>query len=97
MITQLGSKPTFTVDLGRPTILNEQALKRWSQIHTWVRTSNTPVAITPAFGVVDSFITRNEYYQGAGYRYMFGFRTKEDRDAFVAIVEKAKKDYPSNV
>jgi hypothetical protein len=95
MITNLGSRPTFTVDLGRPTILNEQALKRWSQIHTWVRTSATPVAITPTFNLVDKYLVRSEYFQGNTSHYMFGFATKEGRDAFVAMVEKTKKDYPS--
>ena len=95
MITQSHNKPQFTVNIGRPSILNEQALKRWNQIHKWVKTSQTPIRVSQAFYHVDRFITRNEFYQGAGYEYVFGFNTSQDRDAFLEAVNEAKKDFSS--
>lgn len=87
------SEYVFTVDLGRPSIVNEQALKRYKQIHDWVKTSNTPVGVLRLFYIVDNRLTRDEFFQG-GNDYRFGFKTAQDRDAFLAAVEQAKKDYP---
>lgn len=88
MIVTPHSTPSFSVDVGRPSILNEHDLQTWKAIHKWVKTSDTPVVVSPAFRVVDNFIDRGQFYQGGGYRYMFWFSKKEDKDVFVEKVRE---------
>lgn len=94
MITTPRGPFPFTVDIGRPVILSEQAVKRWKQIHNWIKTSTVPVAVNKTFYLVDRYITSDQFYQGSRNQYSFAFKTTEDKDAFIQAVNQAVKDYP---
>ena len=60
----------------------------WYALHTWVKESDVPVAVSGAFSFVDELLEEGRGYMGGGMQYRFWFKTEDDMQAFISEAER---------
>ena len=86
MITDIKQMPVpaESVDLTRPDLFNEDDFMKWGEMHSWIRESDTPVAVNSAFYFIDDILQKAEGgYGGGGFRYVFWFHNTDDKMKFI--------------
>jgi hypothetical protein len=72
------------LEQNRPNVFNEKDRIWWLSFHNLIKESSIEIQINGAFwGLDDGLQIEGVIYCGGHFRYNFGFKTREDKQAFL--------------
>lgn len=82
------NKEYLAINIGRPNLLNENDMKRWTSFQHYVKITELRIVVNSVYPVIDGFIQANQYYSGDGHSYTFWLESQNDLNSFVEQLEE---------
>jgi hypothetical protein len=73
----------FIINVGRPRFTSDVERQYWQKFFDYVKTVPYPIAVNGMYDKMQEMVTDGDGYLGSGFKFMFWFRSNEDRKQFV--------------
>jgi hypothetical protein len=80
-----------SVDIGRPNFTCDKDRNNWKLFNETIEKSSVEVKVNAMYPSIKQMLDANQDYLGGGFRYMFWFKSPEDK---IKIFEELKKALP---